>query len=525
MRWQKYYAYIFITLFIISALIRLPDLALRPMHGDEAVNAVKFGDLLESGTYSYDPQEYHGPTLYYFTLFSTWIHSIGVYEDLTEFSLRIIPVLFGLLTIVSLFFLRKALGLQILILSAFFMTISPAVVYYNRYYIHETLLVFFGMAIIVFGYLHIQKGKAVTAILTGVFLGLMISTKETWIIFVAAMVLSLLLTFGGRTIIKALNLRSVLIMLLSAIFIFILFYSSFFKNPKGIWDALVSYNNYVHRAASNDIHIHPWFFYLKLLLFFKHDLLHFWSEGLMVVLAAVGIVLVIRKHTESSEDALFLKFIAYFTIVLITIFSLIPYKTPWNLLGFMPGLAILSAFAIMELHSIWSKNKTGYIFISLIIVGSMHLLWQCILLNYLYPASPVNPYVYAHPGVDVFTIKEKVEQVVLSHPEGNDLHIQVIAPNNDYWPLPWYFRCYNRVGWWDHISDEESPASVIILAADEEPALINWLYEKPPPGQRNLYLPLFDDYIELRPLIEYRGYIKKADWDLLSNPKKNVEIN
>jgi uncharacterized protein (TIGR03663 family) len=381
------------------------------------------------------------------------------------------------------------------------------------------------MAMIVLGYLHVQKGKVLTAVLTGAFLGLMISTKETWIIFVTAMILSLFLTFGGKTIIKALNLRNLFIMLLSAIFIFILFYSSFFKNPEGIWDALLSYNNYVHRAASNDIHIHPWFYYLKLLLFFKHDLPHFWSEGLMVVLAAVGIILIIRKHTESAVDTLFIKFIAFFTVILITIFSMIPYKTPWNLLGFMPGLAILSAFAIIELHAIWPKNKTGYIFVSLIIFGLMHLLWQSILLNYRYPASPANPYVYAHPTLDVFTIKETVEQVVSSHPEGHDLHIQVIAPDNDYWPLPWYFRCYNRVGWWGHIPDEELPASVIILAAEEEPALITWLYEKPPPGKRNLYLPLFDEYIELRPLIEYRGYIKKTDWDLISYSKMNVEIN
>jgi hypothetical protein len=62
---------------------------------------------------------------------------------------------------------------------------------------------------------------------------------------------------------------------------------------------------------------------------------------------------------------------------------------------------------------------------------------------------------------------------------------------------------------------DEPAAPVIILAADLEPDLIQNLYERPPPGKRDLYLPIFNRYTELRPGIEFRGYIKKADWDLL----------
>ena len=51
---------------------RLPRLADRPMHTDEAVQAAKFGELLDEGQYRYDPVEYHGPTLYYLTLPAGW---------------------------------------------------------------------------------------------------------------------------------------------------------------------------------------------------------------------------------------------------------------------------------------------------------------------------------------------------------------------------------------------------------------------------------------------------------------------
>ena len=47
--------------------LRLARLDVRPMHHDEANQAVKFGALLERGEYRYDAHDHHGPTLYYLT--------------------------------------------------------------------------------------------------------------------------------------------------------------------------------------------------------------------------------------------------------------------------------------------------------------------------------------------------------------------------------------------------------------------------------------------------------------------------
>src|SRR5438477_6367188 len=43
--------------------LRCPQLDRRPMHNDEAVNALKLQTLWEKGSYIYDPNEYHGPAL------------------------------------------------------------------------------------------------------------------------------------------------------------------------------------------------------------------------------------------------------------------------------------------------------------------------------------------------------------------------------------------------------------------------------------------------------------------------------
>ena len=63
------WAFLWLLLIVgLGLAVRCPHLDERPMHNDEAVNAMKFGRLWEQGKYRYDPNEHHGPTLYYSTL-------------------------------------------------------------------------------------------------------------------------------------------------------------------------------------------------------------------------------------------------------------------------------------------------------------------------------------------------------------------------------------------------------------------------------------------------------------------------
>ena len=62
-------AAVVITVALTAGLaLRLARLDVRPMHNDEANQAIKFGALLESGEYAYDAYDHHGPTLGYRTL-------------------------------------------------------------------------------------------------------------------------------------------------------------------------------------------------------------------------------------------------------------------------------------------------------------------------------------------------------------------------------------------------------------------------------------------------------------------------
>ena len=76
--------------------LRLPQLDRRPMHTDESVHAIKFQGLWEKGAYAYDPNEFHGPSLYYATLPFAWLNGAANFAELREFTLRLVPVAFGL---------------------------------------------------------------------------------------------------------------------------------------------------------------------------------------------------------------------------------------------------------------------------------------------------------------------------------------------------------------------------------------------------------------------------------------------
>ena len=153
---------------IVALILRLPRLGQRPMHGDEAVHAIKFGQLLEEGTYAYDPDEYHGPTLNYLTLIPARLASATKLTQVTELILRIVPVFFGVLLVLLLLLAADGLAPGAAIYAAILTAISPSMVFYSRYYIQEMLLVCFTFGAIACAYRYTQNKNLLWAILTGI---------------------------------------------------------------------------------------------------------------------------------------------------------------------------------------------------------------------------------------------------------------------------------------------------------------------------------------------------------------------
>jgi len=138
----------------IASFLRLAWLELKPFHHDEGVNGSFLNTLFNEGIYKYDPANYHGPDLYYISLFVTRL--VG----LDDFGVRFSVAIFGILTVALAFVLRREMGDRGALFTAALLTVSPGMVFFSRYFIHEMLFVFFTMAIPISMLFFIQRRRA-----------------------------------------------------------------------------------------------------------------------------------------------------------------------------------------------------------------------------------------------------------------------------------------------------------------------------------------------------------------------------
>ena len=82
-----------------------------------------------------------------------------------------------------------------------------------------------------------------------------------------------------------------------------------------------------------------------------------------------------------------------------------------------------------------------------------------------------------------------------------------MAAQQNWWPLPWYLRRFERVRWWGGVPEKGRTGPIVLCSPETEAAVARLLYEGPPPGERELFLNLFAGPIWLRPGVEVRGYV------------------
>ncbi|MCA1614215.1 MAG: glycosyltransferase family 39 protein, partial [Acidobacteria bacterium] len=130
-----------------ALLLRVAWLELRPMHHDEGVNGHFLLGLMRNGVFRYDPSNYHGPTLYYFTL--PLAYAAEAAGRLSTWVVRLVPVVFGMGTVWLGLSLRRYVGAVGALAAGALMAVSPGLVFFSRYFIHEMLFVFFTLGLVV----------------------------------------------------------------------------------------------------------------------------------------------------------------------------------------------------------------------------------------------------------------------------------------------------------------------------------------------------------------------------------------
>jgi uncharacterized protein (TIGR03663 family) len=535
-----------VAILAAGAVLRLVYLTLVPLHHDEGVNGNFLVSLVRNGTYTYDPSNYHGPTLYYFAAVAPWLARFvgGVTArdkyGLTTFNVRFVTVAFGVATIGLALLMRKRLGSIGALSAAALIAISPGAVYLSRYFIHESLFVFFTLGIVVAALKYYDTGAGVYLILAAISAALMTATKETWIINGPVLLIALIATsiyfwlrqrlFGNETtggddsgefLARFGGPVSVATIALVAFTVFIvvnvLFYSSFFQNyPKGVNDALQTLKLWSHRTQE---HRHPFLQYFEWLR---------QEEAPVLLLGTVGAVVAVWR-----ADNRFAVFAAQWSFGLLVAYSLVGYKTPWISLNFIIPLAITSGYALEQLyqrfgepwvpvsmilgtillivfdrfvkfeygdggktsHVNWNFDLShnvfavvailslaiyvGYILYStkdqprrpvhlyaaaVILLGVMG--YQMYQLNFVHYDDDKYVYVYAHTRRETLVMLEQIDRAANQLKTGYDTGVAIVSP--EYWPLPWYFRDYKRVGYYGKVVPTSEPIIIGETGQEEE---------------------------------------------------------
>ncbi len=506
----------------IAAILRLYDLALVPLHHDEGVNGNFLVRLVRDGYYHYDPANYHGPTLYYFAALFPWFLRLFFGPNaqnnygLSTVAIRCVPAIFGLATVGLVFTLRKNLGTVATLAAAFLLAVSPGAVYLSRYFIHETLFVFFTLGIVVALTKYYESAQPVYLVLAFVSAALLFATKETAIISILVLLIAFAVTKVYRAFWRfSVGQRNwedeggshdlttflengggvgriavwVIVAAIAFLVAYYFLYSSFRTNPQGFYDSFKTFQFWT--KTGKEAHVHDRITYLWWLME---------QESPLLLLGGMGAITAVLRPRRSMA-----LFCALWAFGLMAAYSLIKYKTPWLQLNFVVPLALTSGVAIGWLFDFLSESEVSktirwvvVVVVLLISIGPLPGLarvfddavssvadkglvqaindnpihgltfipgFQTFDLNFLNYDNDNRyyVYVYAHTRRETLKLVDEINKLAQRTHQGDQTGITIVSP--DYWPLPWYLRDYKRVGYFGHMSQSNEP---IIIAKQEQ---------------------------------------------------------
>ena len=454
-----------ILLLAVGAFLRLYDYSLKPFHHDEGVNGFFLINLFRNHVYHYDPSNYHGPTLYYFSLLTSLLFGLN------DFAVRFVPALFGVATIWLMLLLRRYIGTFGALAAAALLAVSPGAVFYSRYFIHESHFVFFSVAMVVAALRYYETTRIVYLLLVAASAALLFATKETAMITAGVFIIALLCTevyqrlrgtrgraleggkkrrkqqsrYGQQARPVKLGIHATLARfgqtqdliwygaaaLALFILIHILFYSSFFTHAKGVNDSLATFKIWV-RTGTSEFHAKPWGTYLYWL----------WQEeSLLLLLGLAGVMVAAVRATNR-----FVVFVSFWALGIIAAYSLVPYKTPWLVLNFIPPLVITGGYALNALYQHGGKGPTARalalaVLLLAVSVGS----YQTVVLNFYQYDNEQYPYVYAHTQRGYLSLIKEIKGAAERAGTRGQTTISIASP--DYWPMPWYLREFKSVAY------------------------------------------------------------------------------
>lgn len=446
-----------ISIVLLAAALRLVMLDVKAPHFDEGVNGWFADRLRETGTFTYHPDNFHGPWHFYSVFLAQSLLGRNVW------ALRLPVVVAGLLTIPVIFLFARWFGRAAVRWAALAFAVSPALVFYGRYSIHEPWFVLFTM-LFTWGViaLWLDRGRAgLWAAVLG-FTGMLLN-KETYIIHAGSLALAgVVFHFWGRVspvvpavqrpILRGWTQRDAEIAGLTAVALLVFFYSGNFFHPAGLLGPFQAMLEWTKTGAAGNGHekttyeLLPFVNYYWLALLARYE----WP-------ALAGLAWSVRFAWPSPAAPRLLSIMGGGILLA---YSLVPYKTPWCLIAIMwPFLLFFGAFVTGG--GLW-RRVAGAI---LVVVS----LGMTLKLNFRDYEDDREPYVYVQTFRSMDKLTDPLFDLVASDP--TKFAVPGALYLDSYYPLPWVLGDFTELDYHEgKIPDELAPAEfhvIEVAKADE----------------------------------------------------------
>ncbi len=493
--------------------------------------------MFRDGVYKYDPANYHGPTLYYIAL------AFAKVFGLETVSVRASVAIFGVLTVVLIFFLKNYIGKIGSLAAGLFIALSPGMVFISRYFIHEIFFVFLSLAIVISVLFFTEKQKAglfavgwmvllllvcflPSALILANYMGgentaavwafrlaffiveavlvffvmrmllswnngrpiylllasasaaLMFATKETAFITLGTFLIACASLwvwqkiYRGKTVERGAdelsgdtvtwtNFRNALgegsdLLLIAAavaavfVYVFVLFFSSFFTYPEGIQKSIDAYTIWSKTGSKDHTQNGMWGYFE-------------WGkriEAPLLILSALGTLIAFIKSRHQVP-----MFIGLWAFGLFAAYSLIPYKTPWLALSFLLPMGIIAGYGINEMARSKTSSLKGVAGL-LAVSASAVLAYQAYDVSFVRYDKDDRPYVYAHTKREFLDMMAKIDGYAAKSGKGTDTQVDIVSP--DYWPMVWYVRNYPKAVFHGRMIDNSNAEVIVAKKGDQD---------------------------------------------------------
>ena len=441
--------------------------------------------MTERGYYNYDPTNYHGPFHFYILFLAQTLFGRSIE------ALRLPLVLINTASVWLLLQYRRFIPWRVCVFAALAFAVSPGMLFYSRYAIHEAWLVF-GMILAVWGAAEMwMRGTTRGLWATAMGVTLMLLNKETHFIHLAAFglaaaTLAALEWFRAseenglprRPVAQQWAWRDLADVLAVSLLLLVFFYSGGFLNPAS-WKTLAgnffqAFAVWSKTGVEGHGHDKAPYYWMQLIIRYEWPILLglFWS---------------VRALWPGMNRLT--RFLAIYGCGTLVAYSIVPYKTPWCIISiiwpffFLFGSAVDSAMRFLARRH-FPSVAAGLLGLALL-GASLAAAWQ---LNYLHPTEPAEKririplwasshltekqqalfmlpsYVYVQTTSDYNKLTEPLNKLIALDPA--TVHMPVNILLNSYYPLPWTLGPFTSVGYYEKTSPPVMDAGCIIAQED-----------------------------------------------------------